>query len=78
MLLSGKLNAALHIVTDCDPDGLLKPMDKCTKTGRPFIDVIQEKYPELIVPEAVNFDEHPGGKIFSESPHVCCHEETVA
>ncbi len=78
MILSGKLRAAVRMVTDRDPGGLFKPNDKCPKTGRPVIDVLREKHPEARVPSEDNFDMHPGGQECLESPPIYCYEENVA
>jgi len=78
MILSGKLRAAVRMITDRDPGGLFRPSDKCSKTGRPVIDVLREKHPEGIVPNAADFDEHPGGEELLDSPPVFCFEENVA
>jgi hypothetical protein len=78
MILSGKLRAAVRMVTDRDPGGLFKPDDKCSKTGRPVIDVLREKHPEARVPSEEDFDVHPGGQERLESPPVYCYEENVA
>ena len=78
MILSGKLRAAVRMVTDRDPGGLFKPDDKCSKTGRPVIEVLREKHPEARVPSEEDFDLHPGGPECFESPPIYCYEENVA
>ncbi len=78
MVLSGKIRAAVRMVTDRDPGGLLAPDDQCTKSGRPVIDVLREKHPEARIPSDEDFDTHPGGSDALESPPVYCYEENVA
>ena len=78
MVLSGKIRAAVRMVTDRDPGGLFKPDDKCTKSGCPVIDVLREKHPEAVIPSDGDFDAHPGGPECLEAPPVYCYEETVA
>ena len=46
MVMGGKLRATVRMITTCDPGGLFKPHDSCSKTGRPAIDVLREKHPE--------------------------------
>ena len=46
MVMGGKLRATVRMITTCDPGGLFKPHDSCSKTGRPVIDVLREKHPE--------------------------------
>jgi hypothetical protein len=79
MILSGKLRAAVRMVTDRDPGGLFKPNeDKCSKTGRLVNDVLREKHPEARVPSEDDFNMHPGGQECLESPPIYCYEENVA
>ena len=49
-VLSGKLWQAVRRATDREGEGCLLPGDKCTKIGRPVVDVLQEKHPEMHVP----------------------------
>ena len=78
MVLSGKMRAAVRMITNRDPGGLLKPNDSCLTTGRPVIEVLRMKHPVLVVPPVEDFDAHPGGPELLESPPVYCYEETVA
>ena len=50
---------AVRIVTNRDLDGLYLPTNKCTKTERPFIDILREKHPEPAIPDESHFDEYP-------------------
>ena len=78
MVLSGKIRAAVRMVTDRDPGGPFKPDDKCTKSGRPVIDVLREKHPKAVIPSDEEFDTHPDGPEAMESPSITCYEENVA
>ena len=53
-MLSRKLWQAVRWATDREGGGCLLPDDQCTKTGRPFADVIQEKHPDMQVPPVEN------------------------
>ena len=46
-LTSGRVRAACRNLTNRDGGGLLHPTDKCTKTGRPVLDVLKSKHPPL-------------------------------
>ena len=49
-VLSGKLRQAVRRATDREGGGCLLLGDKCTKTGRPVADVLQEKHLNMRVP----------------------------
>ena len=53
-VLSGKLGQAVRRATDREGGGCLLPGDKCTKTGRPVADVLQEKHLDMRVPPVEN------------------------
>ena len=53
-VLSGKLRQAVRRATERVGGGCLLPGDKCTKTGRPVADVLQEKHPDMRVPPVKN------------------------
>ena len=78
MVLSGKNCAAVCMITNCDPRGLLKPEDTCSKAGQPVIKVLCEKHPNLIIPPEDDFDVLPGRQEQLDSPPVYCYEKTVA
>ena len=78
MVLSGKMRAAMCMIINRDPKGLLKPDDSCLKTGQPVIEVLCSKHPNSIVPPEEGFDVHPGGLKLLDSPPVYCYEETAA
>ena len=59
MVLDGRLCAALHRATDCEPGILLNPTDTCTKTGAPVIEVLRGKFPAARVPTRAEFDDYP-------------------
>ena len=49
-VLSGKLRQAIHWATNRKGGGCILPDDQCTKTGRPFVEVLQKKHPDMCVP----------------------------
>ena len=65
-VLSGKLCQAVHRATDQEGGGYLLLGDKCTKTGRPVADILQEKHPDMRVPPA----ENPVCAVFEEYGEV--------
>jgi hypothetical protein len=52
-VLSGRLKLACQNLTSSNGGGVLWPDDKCTKTGRPVIDVLLLKHPDLREPPSV-------------------------
>ena len=52
-VLSGRLQSACRNLTSSDGGGVLQPDDKCTKSGRPVIGVLQGKHPDLREPPSV-------------------------
>ena len=58
MIRRGQVRSAVGIVTNHDLGGLYLPTDKCTKTGRPVIDILREQHPEAMIPEESDFDEY--------------------
>jgi hypothetical protein len=44
-VLSGRIRSAVRTLTSRDQGGVLQPDDKCTKTGRPVLDVLRSKHP---------------------------------
>ena len=61
-VLSGKLRQAVRRVIDREGGGCLLPEEKCTKTGRPVAEVLQEKHPDMRVwvenPTCAAFEEY--------------------
>ena len=53
-VLLGKLWQAICQATDWEGGGYLLPEDQCTKTGRPVVEVLQEKHPYMRVPPVEN------------------------
>ena len=53
-MLSGKLRQAVRQATNRKGGGCLLPEDKCSKTGRPVAEVLQEKHPDMRVPPMEN------------------------
>ena len=50
-VLSGRLRSAVRDITSRGSGGVLQPDSTCSKTGRPVLDVLKEKHPELRDPE---------------------------
>ena len=59
LIKDGKLRAAVRSVTECGRGCLYQPGDKCTKTGRPVLDILREKHPEARIPAEKDFDVYP-------------------
>ena len=53
-VLSGNLQQAVCRATDTEGGGCLLPDDQCTKTGRPVVEVLREKHPDMCVPPVEN------------------------
>jgi hypothetical protein len=49
---SGRLRAAVRNLTRREGGGVLEPDALCTKTGRPVIDVLRSKHPEMREPQS--------------------------
>ena len=66
MVLSGKIRSAVRFATERGQGGPYSPDDACSKTGRPVIDVLRDKYPKINIP-----DEDENGKVpgFEEYSH---------
>ena len=56
-VLSGRLRSAVRTLTGWAGGGVLHRDDKCTKTGRPVWEVLQEKHPALREPPSVGQDD---------------------
>jgi hypothetical protein len=52
-MFSGRIRQAVHSVTNREGGGVLGPADRCTKTGRPVIDVLHVKHPPLHEPSDI-------------------------
>ena len=78
MVLSGKVRAAIRMVTERDPGGLFRPSDICSKTGTLVLDVLRDKHPDAVVPTLDDFDVHPDTPHPLDTPLLCCFEEQVA
>ncbi len=59
-VLSGRLRSAVRTLTNRDGGGVLRPDDLCTKTGRPVLEVLQEKHPELRDPPILEGEDSSG------------------
>ena len=53
-VLSGYFWQAVCQATDREGGGCLLPEDQCTKTGRPVVEVLREKHPDMPVPPVEN------------------------
>jgi len=65
-VLSGRLRAAVRNLTNRDGGGVLRPDDKCMKTGRPVLEVLQEKHPKLRDPPLDTDDENGAFETYEE------------
>ena len=50
-VLDGKLRQAVRNITSRDGGGVLSPDDICTKAGKPVLEVLKSKHPELRTPD---------------------------
>jgi hypothetical protein len=57
-VLSGRICQAGRYVTNRDGGGVLGPTDRCTKTGRPVIDILRVKHPPLREPSDIEAAGH--------------------
>ena len=48
-VMSGNISHAVRSATNRKGGGCLLPDDQCTKTGRPVVEVLQEKHPNMKV-----------------------------
>ena len=70
MILSGKPREAVRTITDRGKSGLWRPHDTDDKTGRPVVEVIQSKHPDIRIPD---LDDDPDARLAFE-PYVYCDE----
>ena len=59
MVLGGKVRAAVWVVTDRGTGGPYRPNNLDSKSGRPVIDVLQDKHPDCVVPLEEDFNAYP-------------------
>ena len=52
MVVSGKVRDAVRMATSRDGGGLLHPDSTDAKSGKPVVDVLQDKHPEMWIPDA--------------------------
>jgi hypothetical protein len=52
-VLTGRLRSAVRHLTSRQGGGVLQPADLCTKSGRPVVEVLREKHPDLREPPSV-------------------------
>ena len=52
MVVSGKMREAVRMATTRDGDGLLHPDSTDAKSGKPVVEVLRDKYPEIRIPDA--------------------------
>ena len=55
MVNGGRMRSAVCVVTARDLGGLYRPSDKCSKTGRPLINILRGKHPESVIPDTDHF-----------------------
>ena len=80
MMKGGRMRSAVHIVSAQDLGRLYRPSDKCSKTGRPVIEILRDKHPKSVIPDTDHFD------IYSDiitnecqtSMPIYCSEDEVA
>ena len=75
MVLSGKVRAAVQMVTERDPGRLFRPSDFCSKTGRLVMDVLRDKHPNAVVLPPEDFDMHTDPHDHRDMPPLSCYEE---
>ena len=49
-VLNGSIRSAVRNLTSREGGGVVLPDDTCTKTGRPVLEVLRGKHPDLVVP----------------------------
>ena len=79
MVIEGRLRSAVRMLTRREGGGVLSPEDADTKTGRPVIDVLREKHPDLRIPDLGQDDWASFEKYATcrESVPVDCTQEMV-
>ena len=80
MVKGGRINSAVKMVTARDLGGLYRPSDKCSKTGRPVIDILREKHPDGVIPDVSHFDTYSDTTTIEcqTSMPLYCAEDEVA
>jgi hypothetical protein len=58
MVHDGKIRAGVRMLTNRDGGGVLAPGDSDTKSGRPVLEVLREKHPDIRVPDLDREDWH--------------------
>jgi len=53
-VLNGQIRKGVRNLTDRGGGGVLLPDDKCTKTNQPVFEVLEEKHPEMEMPDLAN------------------------
>ena len=59
LVLRGKLQTAVRLITERETGGVLQPGDRCTKTGNQMMEVLCTKHPEARTPTAASLDSYP-------------------
>ena len=81
MVLSGKIRSAVRFATERGLGGPYRPDDACTKTGRPVIDILREKFPKIRIPDMDANGKVPGFEEYSNCsvapPHTSCGESIL-
>ena len=77
VVLSGRISASVHTVTDRDPGNHSGLDDKCTVSGHPVVDVLHNLHPEVIISEEGDFDHHEATNKCLELMPVFCFEDNA-
>ena len=52
LVLRGKLQSAVHSITEREKGGVFQPEDMCPKTGQPVLEFLRSKHPKACPPTA--------------------------
>jgi hypothetical protein len=77
IVLGSKVRAAVRMVTNRDGSSAYRPFDLDSKSGRPVINMLQEKHPASQFPSEEDFDDHHDAPDRLDLMPVYCFEECV-
>ena len=80
MIKKGEFRSAVRMVIQQDLGGLYQPTDKCTKTGRPVIDILRKKYPDGVIPNVTHFNTYPedvSEECMTSMPVYCTEDDVT-